>query len=38
MMVTDTTGYRYSYPLAIGSMILIGVGMYRFFRKRGWFG
>ena len=29
--------YTYSYPLAIASMVLIGVGMYLFFRRDGWF-
>ena len=25
-------------PLALGLMVLVGVGMYRFFRRGGWFG
>ena len=28
----------YGYPLALGVMVLVGAGMYRFFRRGGWFG
>ena len=28
----------YGYPLALGLMVLVGAGMYRFFRRGGWFG
>jgi magnesium transporter len=31
-------GYPISYPLALGLMIVIGWGMYLFFRRTGWFG
>ncbi len=27
----------FSYPMALGLMVLIGAGMYRFFRRGGWF-
>jgi magnesium transporter len=27
----------YSYPVALGVMVLLGAGMYRFFRRTGWF-
>ena len=30
-------GYRFGYPIALGLMLLIGVGMYLFFRRNGWF-
>ena len=29
--------YPFSYPIALGLMVLIGWGMYRFFRRGGWF-
>ncbi len=29
--------YPFSYPVALGLMVAIAVGMYRFFRRRGWF-
>jgi len=28
----------FGYPLALGFMVLVGIGMYLFFRKGGWFG
>jgi magnesium transporter len=30
-------GYRFGYPIALGLMLLIGMGMYFFFRRNGWF-
>jgi len=30
-------GHRFSYPLALLLMALIGTGMYRYFRRTGWF-
>ncbi len=30
--------YANAYPIALGAMMLIGSGMYLFFRSRGWFG
>ena len=30
-------GYRFGYPIALGLMLVIGVGMYLFFRREGWF-
>jgi magnesium transporter len=29
--------YPFGYPIAIGSMFLIGTGMFSYFRRRGWF-
>jgi magnesium transporter len=29
--------YAFSYPMALGLMALIAAGMYRFFRRGGWF-
>jgi magnesium transporter len=29
--------WRYGYFLAIGLMLLIGISMYRWFKKNGWF-
>jgi magnesium transporter len=29
--------YSFSYPLALGVMVMIGTGMYFFFRRTGWF-
>jgi magnesium transporter len=29
--------YSYSYPIALGSMVLVGCGMYFYFRRTGWF-
>jgi len=31
-------GIAYGYPIALGAMVLVGTGMYLFFRRRGWFG
>ena len=30
-------GIENAYPVGLGMMVLIGTGMYRFFRKGGWF-
>jgi magnesium transporter len=30
-------GYRYAYPMAIGAMALLALGMIGWFRSRGWF-
>lgn len=30
-------GYRYSYPIALGSMALVAIGMLAWFRWKGWF-
>jgi magnesium transporter len=30
--------YPFAYPVALGLMAVIGAGMYRFFRRGGWFG
>jgi hypothetical protein len=30
-------GYRFAYPLALGSMVVLGLGMIAWFRSRGWF-
>lgn len=30
-------GYRYAYPVALGAMVVVAVGMVAFFRSRGWF-
>jgi magnesium transporter len=27
----------FGYPVALGSIVLIGAGMYFYFRRRGWF-
>ena len=35
--VMPELGYRFAYPLAIGSMAVIGIGMITWFRSRGWF-
>jgi len=29
---------RFGYPLALGLMVAVAVGMFRYFRKHGWFG
>ncbi|MCL7976968.1 MAG: CorA family divalent cation transporter [marine benthic group bacterium] len=29
--------YRYAYPIALGAMLLLGLGMIGWFRSRGWF-
>jgi magnesium transporter len=29
--------HPFSYPIALGFMVLIGSGMYLYFRKTGWF-
>ena len=29
--------FPYAYPIAIGLMVVIGVGMFRYFRHHGWF-
>jgi magnesium transporter len=29
--------YRYAYPLALGVMLILGLGMFVWFRSRGWF-
>ena len=30
-------GYRYAYPVALGAMVVVAVGMVAYFRSRGWF-
>jgi len=30
-------GYPFAYPMALGLMVMIGLGMYFFFRRAGWF-
>ena len=30
-------GHRYAYPIALGGMLLVGLGMIAWFRSRGWF-
>jgi Mg2+ and Co2+ transporter CorA len=30
--------YANAYPIALGVMMLLGSGMYLYFRSRGWFG
>jgi magnesium transporter len=35
--VMPELGYRFAYPLAIGSMVVLGLGMIAYFRSRGWF-
>jgi magnesium transporter len=35
--VMPELGYRYAYPLAIGLMVVLGIGMIAYFRSRGWF-
>jgi magnesium transporter len=30
--------YANAYPIALGAMMLLGSGMYLYFRSRGWFG
>lgn len=35
--VMPELGYRFAYPLALGSMALLGIGMIAYFRSRGWF-
>lgn len=30
-------GYRYAYPLALGTMVVVAIGMTAYFRSRGWF-
>lgn len=30
-------GYLYAYPLALGAMLVIAIGMIAYFRSRGWF-
>ena len=29
--------FSYAYPIAIGLMVVIGAGMYQYFRRHGWF-
>ena len=29
--------YAFAYPLALGFMVIVGIGMYLFFRRTGWF-
>jgi len=29
--------YPYGYPMALGALLLVGLGMFLFFRRRGWF-
>lgn len=30
-------GYRYAYPMALGAMVAIAIGLIAYFRSRGWF-